>query len=81
MNWNFRYVSEDEVFPDVQTDGRGIPAEEWWRWDEPYKISYREYVHNQSEKDHAVYSINSAVGRTASLTTSADHPRHCEISR
>lgn len=64
MNWKFRYVDEAEVFPQVQSNGYGIPAQEWWRWDEPYKISYREYVHNQAEKDQAVYSINSAVGRT-----------------
>ena len=28
------------------------PAAAWWNWEEPYKISYREYVHNQAEKDY-----------------------------
>ncbi|GAA4865069.1 aromatic/alkene/methane monooxygenase hydroxylase/oxygenase subunit alpha [Pseudonocardia benzenivorans] len=64
MNWTFRYVEEEQVFPEALSNGRGIPAEEWWRWDEPYKISYREYVHNQSEKDESAYSINAAIGRS-----------------
>lgn len=35
-----------------------------WNWDEPYKISYREYVHNQAEKDAGVYSVRSAIVRS-----------------
>ena len=34
-----------------------MPAEAWWNWDEPYKVSYREYVHTQAEKDAGVYSV------------------------
>ncbi|MDA8070237.1 MAG: YHS domain-containing protein [Actinomycetota bacterium] len=64
MNWDLRYVSEEEAFPTDMSDARGVPAQEWWRWDEPYKISYGEYVHNQADKDASVYSVNSAIGRS-----------------
>jgi toluene monooxygenase system protein A len=65
MNWTFRYVDHDRVFPRELSDDRGIPAEAWWRaWDEPYKITYREYVHNQGDKDTAIYSVNAALARS-----------------
>jgi len=64
MNWQFKYVTEAEVFPEALSQSHGIPPEAWWSWDEPYKISYREYVHNQAEKDAAVYSVRSALARS-----------------
>jgi len=65
MNWTFRYVDHDQVFPRELSDDRGIPAEAWWRaWDEPYRITYREYVHNQGDKDTAIYSVNAALARS-----------------
>jgi toluene monooxygenase system protein A len=65
MNWKFRYVDHDQVFPRELSDDRGIPAEAWWRgWDEPYKITYREYVHNQVDKETGVYSVNAAMARS-----------------
>ena len=64
MNWNFKYVTEAEVFPDVLAQSHSIPAAAWWNWDEPYKISYREYVHNQAAKDAEVYSVRSAIARS-----------------
>jgi toluene monooxygenase system protein A len=64
MNWHFKYVTEAEVFPEALSQSHGIPAADWWNWDEPYKISYREYVHNQAEKDAGVYSVRSAIARS-----------------
>jgi len=64
MNWNFRYVSHEEVFPEELSRDLGVPPEEWWSWDEPYKISYREYVHNQVTKDTEVYAVNEAIARS-----------------
>ena len=61
MNWNFRYVSTEEVFPKDLSQDFGVPAQEWWAWDEPYKISYRDYVHNQFTKDTEVYAVNEAI--------------------
>jgi toluene monooxygenase system protein A len=64
MYWCFKYVTDAEVFPEALSQSHGIPASAWWSWDEPYKISYREYVHNQAEKDAGVYSVRSAMARS-----------------
>ncbi len=58
MNWSFKYVTEAEVFPEVLSKSHGIPAAAWWKWDAPYKIAYREYVHNQAEKDAGALQQN-----------------------
>lgn len=63
MNWRFRYVSEGEVFPEGLSQSFGIPAEAWWTWDEPYKLTYREYARNQSTKDTGVYSVRATTAR------------------
>lgn len=64
MNWTLSYVDEAEVFPEVMCNAFGVPSEQWWSWDEPYKITYREYVHNQTAKDASVYAVNSVVTRS-----------------
>lgn len=64
MNWHLSYVTEEEAFPEALSGARGIQQEAWWNWDEPYKISYREYVHNQVSKDTGTYSIKGATART-----------------
>lgn len=64
MNWKFKYVTEAEVFPEALSQSHGIPSAAWWNWDEPYKISYREYVRNQAKKDADVYSVRSAIARS-----------------
>lgn len=64
MNWTLSYVTEDQAFPEELSNGFGVPAEQWWTWDQPYKISYREYVHIQVDKDTSVYSVNSVVNRS-----------------
>jgi toluene monooxygenase system protein A len=65
MNWTLRYVEEDQVWPQIQSNSYGVPAEKWWIWDEPYKITYPEYVHNQVDKDVSVYAVNSILARSA----------------
>ncbi len=64
MNWKVSYVDEEEAWPEDLSASQGIPMENWWGWDEPYKISYREYVHNQVGKDTGVYAINSVASRS-----------------
>ncbi len=65
QNWELSYVSYDEVFPEALAGGySSVPREAWWEWDEPYKLAYREYVHNQAEKDAGVYAVASAVARS-----------------
>jgi toluene monooxygenase system protein A len=62
-NWTARYVSDEELFPRQFSDPYGIPVTEWEKFDEPYKVTYRDYVRIQREKDLGAYSVKSAVDR------------------
>lgn len=63
LDWTFRYVTEEEVFPEELSGAPWLPHEAWKDWDEPYKDSYREYVQNQLEKDQSILAVRDAVGR------------------
>jgi toluene monooxygenase system protein A len=63
-NWTFRYVTEDAVFPEALSGSHRVPADGRLTWDEPYKVSYREYVHNQVTKDTTTYSLKNAISRS-----------------
>lgn len=62
-NWTPSFVAESELFPDEVSDPYGVPVEAWETFDEPYKVSYREYVKTQREKDAAAYSVKAALSR------------------
>ena len=62
-NWRPGYVSEQDLFPEEMTGAMGIPAEEWEKWDEPYKCAYREYVSVQRGKDAGAYSVKAVLER------------------
>lgn len=64
MNWTLSYVDEEQAWPEDLSTSYGVPTEKWWTWDEPYKITFPEYVHNQAGKDAAVYAVNSALNRS-----------------
>ncbi|GAA4555587.1 YHS domain-containing protein [Pseudonocardia xishanensis] len=64
-NWTPKYVDADELFPPDQSDPYGIPVSEWEKFDEPYKVSYREYVSVQREKDAGAYSVKAALARSS----------------
>ena len=63
-NWTPKYVTEDQLFPDVMTGAQGVPMENWEVYDEPYKTSYPEYVRIQREKDAGAYSVKAALERS-----------------
>ena len=65
MNWDLTYVTEDQAFPPQLSNSFGVPAEDWWEWDEPYKIAYTEYVHNQAGKDQGLFSVNNVISRSS----------------
>jgi len=69
--WTPCYITEDELFPPEMSGGEGIPAEVWATYDEPYKVSYREYVDVQRQKDEGAYSVKAALER-ADLYNKAD---------
>ncbi len=66
-NWTPTYVTEDELFPEEQAGSMGLSLEKWEGYDEPYKVSYREYVRTQREKDAGVYSVKAALSRSSFL--------------
>lgn len=61
--WSPSYVTEEQLFPESLSGGRGIPLEDWSTYDEPYKVTYPEYVSVQREKDAGVYSVKAALER------------------
>jgi toluene monooxygenase system protein A len=63
LDWEYSYVAEAEVFPEVASGRPWLPHAAWQDWDEPYRTSYREYVTIQHEKDAAVAAVREAVGR------------------
>lgn len=62
-NWTPKYVTEDDLFPPQFSDPYGIPVSAWETFDEPYKVTYREYVKTQREKDVGAYSVKAALSR------------------
>ncbi len=64
LDWTPKYVPREELFPDFASDGSNLPAAAWEQWDEPYKVSYREYVDTQRQKDESLYGVKTAVART-----------------
>jgi len=62
-NWTPKYVKEEELFPPEMSDPYAISQELWETYDEPYKVSYTEYVSVQREKDLGAYSVKAAVAR------------------
>lgn len=62
-NWTPKYVSESELFPTELSDPYKLPISEWEKFDEPYKVTYRDYVRTQREKDVGAYSVKSATDR------------------
>lgn len=61
--WTPGYVSEEELYPEGQSGDYDFPEEAWNSYDEPYKISYREYVDIQRQKDAGAYSVKAALER------------------
>lgn len=70
-NWTPKYVTDEEMFPRAFSDPFDIPVTEWEKFDEPYKVTFRDYVRTQREKDVGAYSIKSALDRV-SFYKSAD---------
>ncbi len=62
-NWTPKYVSEDQLFPAELSGMPDVPMSAYEEYDEPYKISYREYVDVQRQKDTGAYSVQAALER------------------
>lgn len=62
LDWNFSYVDETDIYPEILSGKPFLSHSEWKDWDEPFKTSYEEYVKNQYEKDLSVFAVRDAVG-------------------
>jgi toluene monooxygenase system protein A len=67
LDWQYSYVREEDIFPEVISGRPYLPHSEWQDWEESFKTSYREYVENQYDKDMAVYAVRDAVGRLENI--------------
>src|SRR5579859_6828322 len=63
VDWTLSYVEHTEAFPDEWTGSKEIPQEAWRSWEEPFRVSYRDYVKVQREKEAAVAGIRDVVKR------------------
>jgi hypothetical protein len=63
LDWNLSYVDPEVAFPSRWSGSDGVPAEAWAAWDEPFRVSYRDYVRVQREKESGVRAVGNALGR------------------
>jgi toluene monooxygenase system protein A len=72
LDWDFTYVDERNVFPEDVAGTPWLPGSAWRGWDEPYRTTFSEYVHNQHGKEAAVHAVRAAVGKVEDFKR---HPR------
>jgi toluene monooxygenase system protein A len=63
LDWEFSYVGEEEVFPEVMSGRPWLSHEHWKEWDEPYRTSYAEYVQTQAKKEASLRAVHEALGK------------------
>ena len=63
LNWTLSYVDPAEAFPDCWSGNGNVPAEAWDAWDEPYRVTYRDYVSVQREKEGGAHAVREALKR------------------
>ncbi|HKS99629.1 MAG TPA: toluene monooxygenase [Rugosimonospora sp.] len=63
VGWELSYVDHEAAFPPEWTGAAGIPAGAWQAWEEPFRVSYRDYVRVQREKELGVKAVSDALER------------------
>jgi toluene monooxygenase system protein A len=63
VGWTLSYVDQDAAFPPSWTGAQGIPEDAWQAWEEPFRVSYRDYVRIQREKESGVRAVSNAMTR------------------
>jgi Methane/Phenol/Toluene Hydroxylase./YHS domain. len=66
LDWTLSYVDEGAAFPTEWTGAAGIPGDAWQVWEEPFRVSYRDYVRIQREKESGVKAVSNALARAGS---------------
>jgi toluene monooxygenase system protein A len=64
VDWEFRYVEEEEVFPAEISGNPWLGHAAWAGWNEAYRTTYREYVANQRAKDDSIMGVRSVLSKT-----------------
>lgn len=62
LDWEFTYVSERDVFPEVPSGRPWLESQAWRGWEEPYRTSYADYVATQTHKEASVAAVLDALG-------------------
>lgn len=63
LDWDLSYVDPEVAFPAGWTGVGDIPKDAWQKWDEPFRVSFRDYVRIQREKESGVRAVSSALIR------------------
>jgi hypothetical protein len=63
LTWSLSYVDPDVAFPAAWTGAQGLPEHAWRAWEEPFRVSYRDYVRVQREKEAGVKAVSNAMAR------------------
>lgn len=63
LDWEYSYVSEQDVFPPAASGEPWLVHKAWEDWDEPYRTPYRDYVDGQAKKETAVHAVRTAIGK------------------
>lgn len=79
LDWTLSYVDPAEAFPTSWSGTGNVPAAAWERWEEPFRVAYRDYVRIQREKEGGVKAVSNALSR-AGLFEKLD-PAHVAASQ
>src|SRR5258707_11955854 len=63
LDWTLSYVEEQDAFPVEWSGTAGVPKDAWQSWEEPFRVSYRDYVMVQREKEASVAGVREALTR------------------
>ena len=63
VDWEYRYVNEQEVFPAEISGGPWLSHAAWADWNEAYRTTYRDYLANQRSKDDSVMGVRSVLNK------------------
>jgi toluene monooxygenase system protein A len=64
VDWSYRYVDDEAVYPEWMSGTGKVPRQAWLAWEESYKVSYPEYVATQRDKEAAAYAVKAALQRS-----------------
>lgn len=63
LDWDYSYVTEEQVFPVEISGSPWLSHKDWQHWDEPYKTTYNQYVQLQATKEDSVLAVKEVLGK------------------